>query len=302
MRKVVWVTGVAGFTGQYLIDFMKSLPDELILVGVDILPSALCELDIYYQVDLGDISAIRSIAESTPPDMVFHLAGLLPPRTEAEMWKINVGGTLNLIQALGQLNLTPRIVSVGSAAEYLPTVSGLVSEQDPCPGYTSYGRVKWGQSSLAFALGKQYGIDVMVPRPFNLIGPKLPRTLVAAQFCEQFARKDGQEIMVGNIKSARDFIDVRDAVAAYWQLIKFGKSGEVYNVCRGVPIQFSKLLDIFFKLSDGMHKVVVDQARLKSIDANSVYGTFGKLREISGWEPQLSLERSLTDMYNEASA
>ena len=296
----MWVTGVAGFTGRHLITLLNEVTEPLTLVGLDMVPSVVMELDDYHHVDLRQMAAVEALAESTPPDIVFHLAGLMPPKPEADMWQVNAGGTLNLIQALGEQHLSPRVVCIGSAAEYLPTQAGLITEADRCPGYTPYGRVKWGQTSMALALGREYGIDVMVARPFNLIGPGLPNTLVAAQFCEQFARHGDAPIKVGNIESARDFIDIRDAVAAYWQIACHGEAGEIYNVCTGVATKIATLLDHFSELCGGRHRVEVDRARLKSIDANVVYGTFDKLHKLCGWQPRVSLQQSLSDMYQEA--
>ena len=302
MSQVVWVTGVAGFTGRHLVSLLNETAGPLTLVGIDMAPSVVMELDDYHNVDLCHMRAIEALAESTPPAVVFHLAGLMPPKSEAEMWQVNAGGTLNLIQVLGEKQLSPRLVCIGSAAEYLPTESGLLSESDRCPGYTPYGRVKWGQTSLALALGREYGIDVMIARPFNLIGPGLPNTLVAAQFCEQFARNDDAPIKVGNIESARDFIDIRDAVAAYWQIARHGEAGEIYNVCTGVATKISTLLDHFSELCGGRHQIEVDRDRLKAIDANVVYGSFDKLHRLCGWQPRIALQQSLADMYQEAAS
>ncbi len=299
MSQVVWVTGVAGFTGRHLVAYLKEKLPALSVTGIDVQPLSPGGVDSYHQIDLREVAGLSVLLGSERPDVVIHLAGLMPPKSEADMWLVNAGGTLNLLQALGQAGCSPRFVCIGSAAEYLPVESGAVGEDSFGPGYTPYGRVKWGQSMLALKLGKQLGIDVMIARPFNLIGPGLPNTLVAAQFCEQFARDDNQPIKVGNTTSARDFVDIRDAVNAYWQIACHGQAGEIYNVCTGIPTRISMLLDQFSELSGGGHEILVDESRLKAVDANSVYGSFDKLHAISSWQPSISLKSSLTDMFNE---
>ena len=300
MGSTVWVTGAAGFTGSHLIAYLKREQPDLSIVGLDLRPSAPPQVDRYQQVNLLELDSLRSQLEISPPDLVFHLAGLLPPKSEAEMWQVNVGGTLNLIQSLGLAGCKPVILSIGSAAEYLPNESGCMAEQDPGPGYSPYGRVKWGQSRLALSLGQEYGLDVRVARPFNLIGPGLPGSLVASQFCEQFAAGDSRQIKVGNVESARDFIDIRDAVRAYWQIVTSGAAGEIYNVASGEPTRIASLLEIFSDLSGGKHEIVVDQSRLKSVDADMVVGVCDKLKQATGWQPEISLRQSLSDMYAEA--
>jgi GDP-4-dehydro-6-deoxy-D-mannose reductase len=294
------VTGAAGFTGRHLIAYLKRKHPDLSIVGLDICSAVHSQVDSYQQVDLLDLAGLRSQLDSSSPDLVFHLAGLLPPRTEAEMWQVNVGGTLNLLQTLGVSGCKPVILSIGSAAEYLPHESGRMTENDPGPGFSPYGRVKWAQTKLALELGREYSLDVRVARPFNLIGPGLPGSLVASQFCEQFAAGDSRQIKVGNVESARDFIDIRDAVHAYWKIASSGVGGEIYNVASGAPTRIATLLDIFSQLSGGKHEIVVDQSRLKSVDADIVYGVCDKLRQVCGWLPEIPLQQSLADMYAEA--
>lgn len=298
----VWVTGAAGFTGRHLLSYLRRARENLSIVGLDINPSAPDGVDAYHQVDLLDFAAVRRVLDASPPDIVFHLAGLLPPKPDAEMWQVNVGGTLNLLQAVGLSGLKPVILSIGSAAEYLPQESGRMLESDPGPGFSGYGRVKWGQTRLALALGAEYRLDIRVARPFNLVGPGLPGSLVASQFCKQFAAGNNCPIKVGNIESARDFIDIRDAVSAYWQIAVKGERGEIYNVASGVPTRIARLLEIFSDLSGGKHEVVVDQSRIKSVDTDIVFGVCDKLTQISGWQPQIPLQQSLADMYSEACA
>lgn len=300
MGSTVWVTGAAGFTGRHLVSCLRRDQQDLTIVGLDLSPTSPSNLDSYVQLDLLDFDGVRRQLETSSPDFVFHLAGLLPPRTDAEMWQVNVGGTLNLIQAIGLSGGKPVILSIGSAAEYLPNKRGYMTETDPGPGLSGYGRVKWGQTRLALALGDEYALDVRVARPFNLVGPGLPGTLVASQFCEQFAEGNDLPVKVGNIESARDFIDIRDAVDAYWQIVRHGSRGEIYNVSSGVPTRIAELLDIFHELSGGRHDIVIDQARVKSVDADIVFGDCAKLQRVSDWQPKIPLRESLSDMYREA--
>src|SRR5882724_4000451 len=115
--KRIWITGAAGFTGRHLIRFLRELPEPIHLAGFDLRPDAPEGLDVYHQVDLGDGAKLRELAESETPDRVIHLAGLLPPAAEPDLWRVNVAGTLNLLQALaGAKAPALRFVTVGSAA------------------------------------------------------------------------------------------------------------------------------------------------------------------------------------------
>jgi len=302
MTPSVLITGVAGFTGRHLVRFLRNLPEKVRIAGIDHTEQVLMmELDAFHIIDLNKTDVVAEIVRKENPSHVIHLAAVLPPASEANMWYTNVGGTISLLWGLasaGRKNV--RVVSIGSAGEYLLSRDGLMSEDSPCGGETLNGRTKWAQTTIALSLGKQLKIPVMIVRPFNLIGPGLPRKFVAAELCAQFARRDDSVIKVGNTRSERDFVDVRDAVAAYWDVAEKGVPGDVYNVCSGKPTRIEELFSIFSELTEGSHKSSTDPSRMRNVDLDRVYGDGKKLRRATGWTPRISLRQSLTDMLEEA--
>ncbi len=150
---------------------------------------------------------------------------------------------------------------------------------------------------LTLHMGRQLGLGTMVVRPFNLIGPGLSTDLVAGRLCAQFATAGaGEEIRMGNTKSARDFVDIRDAVAAYWLVAQHGQPGEVYNVCAGQAVTVDRLLALLGELAGKSPRIQVDAARLRDGDPPISYGDHTKLHQATGWQPVISLRQSLADM------
>lgn len=298
MSGTLWITGAAGFTGRHLVAFLRQHPERPRVVGLDLASDAPPGFDGYHGVDLTDCERVAGIAQDEPPTWVIHLAGAMPPTDESAMWHANVGGTVSLLQALRSAECAgARIVSIGSLAEYVLCGPEALDESAPCGGASPYGRTKWAQSLLALAIGRQFGIATLVARPSNLIGPGLPDRFVAGGLCSQFAHANGvSEIEIGNLESARDFVDVRDAVDAYWLLVRQGRAGEIYNVCSGRPTTVRQLLDHFSKVSGTNPSVRVDPARIRTADPSVVYGTFSKLQDETGWEPRISLRKSVEDM------
>jgi GDP-4-dehydro-6-deoxy-D-mannose reductase len=247
-------------------------------------------------VDLTDVEALRELARAHPPKQVIHLAGLLPPAAEADLWRVNVGGTLNLLQALASAKARRvRMLTVGSAAEYLRSSANRIRETDPAGGHTSYGRTKWAQSVLSLAFGAQAGIEVVVARTFNLVGPGVPPTLAPGALCAQFARHGHKTIKVGNLHSRRDFIDIRDAVSAYWKICEDGKTGGIYNVCTGKATSIRTMVQLFSRLAGGRRTIQDDPSRFRRGDLDRVCGDNARLRRL-GWSPRIPLERSIRDM------
>lgn len=294
-QKRIWVTGAAGFTGRHLIRFLRELPEPLHLVGFDLRPEAPEGLDSYHKLDLGDGAALLETARAETPDRVIHLAGLLPPSAEADLWRVNVAGTLNLLQALASVkNPGLRFVTVGSAAEYTNFTTGRIREDHSAGGNSPYGRTKWAQSTLALAFGEERGIKVMVARTFNLIGPGTPLSLVPGALCAQFTNGE-TEVKVGNLKPERDFIDIRDAVAAYWAICEKGTSGNIYNVCTGKTASIKELVELFRKCSPTPKRIQQEAARSRKNDFNRVCGDNRKLLAL-GCRARISLKQSVCDM------
>jgi GDP-4-dehydro-6-deoxy-D-mannose reductase len=297
-QKRIWITGAAGFSGRHLIRFLRQLPKPLQLVGFDLRPDAPEGLDAYYRVDLGDGAKLRELAEAQAPDYVIHLAGVLPPAPEPDLWRVNVGGTLNLLHALAAAKSKARFVTVGSAAEYTNFTSKKIREDHSAGGNSPYGRTKWAQSTLALAFGEEMGIPVMVARTFNLIGPGTPLSLVPGALCAQFTNGE-HEVKVGNLKPERDFIDIRDAVAAYWTICERGKPGQVYNVATGKAASIRTLVELFRKNAPTPKRIQQEAARSRKNDLNRVCGDNTKLLAL-GCRPRISLKQSVCDMLQAA--
>jgi GDP-4-dehydro-6-deoxy-D-mannose reductase len=293
----VWITGVGGFTGVHLVNFLRGMTDKPRMVGLDVLEKSPAGIDDYTRVDLNEIANVTLLARAAHPDYVIHLAGAMPPAGEAAMWHANVGGTLGLLQGLAEAGCQEdtRIVTIGSAAEYQPSTACPLTETSPCGGSSPYGRTKWAQSVLALTIGRQTGLSVMVARPFNLIGPGLSTDLVAGWLCEQF-RAGAKEIEIGNLDSARDFVDIRDAVVAYWLVAEKGVAGEIYNVCTGTAISVNQLVALACQLTQTNPTIRVDAKRVRASDWSVCYGDSSKIEQTTGWRPHYRLKDSVTAM------
>jgi GDP-4-dehydro-6-deoxy-D-mannose reductase len=299
MSQNIWITGVAGFTGKHLVNYIRKLNKKDRIIGLDINEKGSSDVDRYYSLDLNNMEALNEVAIEEPPDCVFHLAAAMPPAPEKEMWHVNIGGTINLLQAIALIRPSGvRFLGIGSAGEYSPKKNGKMFESSPCRGTTINGRVKRAQTILTLALGRELSLDTKIVRPFNLIGPGLSRNFVAGSLCEQFVSKNNNKIKMGNINSERDFIDIRDAVAAYWAVMEKGKKGNIYNVCTGKYTSIKELIEIYQKLVAGKADIEIDKEKFRNVDFDRVYGDTTKIVKDTHWKPKISLRKSLKDMLN----
>lgn len=275
-----------------MVDFLRDADEEVEVIGLDLAKSCSSPVDTFHSVNLLDGAAVREIAREMRPERVIHLAGILPGGREELMWSVNVGGTVNLLQALAAESADVRVVNVGSAAEYLAVADGNVSETSRSGGASCYGQSKWAQTTVAQSFPRDCGLGIMTARPFNLLGSGLSTTLVAGAVCDQI-REGKDTLELGNLSPERDFIDIRDAVAAYWRIAESGVPGEIYNVSRGQAVSVQELVDQFIAAAD--RPLTVKGEVSVEAGVSRVCGLNDKLRKL-GWSPRFSLEDSVRDM------
>nr|MDQ2664234.1 GDP-mannose 4,6-dehydratase [Candidatus Eremiobacteraeota bacterium] len=155
----------------------------------------------------------------------------------------------------------------------------------------------------AIVLGEcaSYGIDAIITRAFNHIGPGQSDRFVVPSFAAQLAgiARGAEKLMyVGNLDAKREFLDVRDVVEAYIALAEHGESGQVYNVCTGRAVSIREVLGELINISHVAVEVRNDPARMRPSDTPLSVGDNTKLREATGWEPRITLRRSLQDVYD----
>jgi GDP-4-dehydro-6-deoxy-D-mannose reductase len=147
---------------------------------------------------------------------------------------------------------------------------------------------------------RQFGMPVLVARPFNHTGPGQSTEYAIGSFCAQVAeieRGDREpRLKVGWLESRRDYLDVRDVTGAYGLLIERGVPGEVYNVSSGKGERIGDLLDILLDAA-GLKDVVevIADAEPRPGDPRVLVGDSSKLQEGLGWKPRIPLATSLAD-------
>ncbi len=297
MAKNIWITGVSGFSGQYMVHHIRSVAPETRIIGIGRSDSQSADVDQFLKVDLTDPGCLLPLAEQEAPEMIFHMAAKMPPESDGEMWANTVGGTVNFLRAVsGERFANTRIVLIGSAAEYLKTSNGLLTEKNSCGGESGYGKVKWAQTILTQKIAQRCNLDVVIARTFNLIGPGLSESFVATSVCRQYANLRTIELKIGNTNSERDFIDIRDAVSAYWIIAQKGTRGEAYNVCSGIPTRIEDIISMVEMASQRKLTRKVEIKRIKEVDVDRVYGSNEKLLDLGDWEIRYPLETSIKDM------
>ena len=218
---------------------------------------------------------------------------------------INIKGTLNILDTIRALDdYSPRILLIGSGEEYgyiLPDETPVNEQVTPRPG-NIYAATKACQNMLGNIYYRAYGMQLIMVRAFNHIGPNQTSVFVASDFCKQVAEIEAGKkkpiLHVGNLSAKRDFTDVRDVVRAYGLLIQHGKAGETYNIGSGHAIAIQELLDTILSLSHANITVEIDVARLRPSDIPIIKADIHKVHTATGWTPEIPLEQTLLETLN----
>lgn len=307
MRKIL-ITGACGFVAQHMIRHIQQQDPDAELFGIDVAPACPWEtMGIRYrQLDLIDKEKLAAFLAELAPDWIIHLASVSSVSASwqkpVESFINNTNIFLNIVEALHRLGLKTRLLSVGSSEEYgnyPPEKMPLREEYELHPN-NPYSVARVSQELLSRLYAKSYGLDIVITRSFNHIGPGQRDTFVVASFIRQLkelARHPGSGVLhVGNIEIIRDFLDVRDVADAYYRLLETGKSGEVYNVCSGRGVKLRTVIDRIAALLGIEVKIKVDPARVRPADNLIIIGDNAKLRAATGWEPHHTLEATLGEM------
>src|SRR6266536_4511771 len=203
--------------------------------------------------DLRDLSSVRALVELSNPSHVIHLAAQsfvgASWHQPAETLSTNVISQVNLLESIRGLRLEPRFLAVGSSEEYgmvyedeLP-----IRETNPLRPLSPYAVSKVAQDLMGYQYFKSYGLHIVRSRAFNHEGPRRGDVFVTSNFARQIAEIERglrpPVIAVGDLKSRRDYTDVRDIVRGYWLLLEQGEPGEVYNLCSGRAWVIQDILD-----------------------------------------------------------
>jgi GDP-4-dehydro-6-deoxy-D-mannose reductase len=307
----VLITGITGFAGSHLADYILERGDATI-TGILRWRSRTENIEHFrdrvrlVECDLRDASSVRDAIEEVRPDWIFHLAAqsFVPTSWTAptESMVTNILGQLNVFEAVKKLKIAPRIQLACSSEEY-----GLVHEDElpiretnPLRPLSPYAVSKVGQDLLGYQYWMSFQIPIIRTRGFNHEGPRRGPVFVCSDFAKQIAdiEKGRKEpvIRVGNLDARRDFTDVRDVVRAYWLALEKGEPGEVYNICSGKAWTIREMLDMLLGMTKAKVKVEQDPARMRPSDVPVLLGDASRFRKRTGWEPAIPFERTMKDL------
>jgi GDP-4-dehydro-6-deoxy-D-mannose reductase len=238
------------------------------------------------------------------PDAIIHLAGQsnvpISFKDPEGTLSNNILGSLHLLDACRTCVVDARLLVVSSNEVYGPVLEAEqpIHEGRALRPVNPYAVSKAAQEMLALQYAQSYGLDVVVARPFNHIGPGQTDRFVVSAFARQIVEVERgirTVVSVGNLDAARDFTDVRDVCRAYIALVERGVRGGIYNIGQGSSIQIGGLLDRLCRLAHVHVTVERDPALMRPSDAPVMLADTSRLRTATDWQPEIPLDQSLRE-------
>ena len=322
MANNILITGITGFVGSHLCDYILNNHKEVKIYGTKRYHlSRLEHVKHFYSrvnwidCDITDSRATLELIEETNPDIIFHCAAesFVSPswRHPRRYMDVNYLGTVNLLDALEKLNKKNTIFHIpGSGEEY-----GLVYE-DELPindksvlrPVNPYAVTKVAQDLIGYVYHKSYGIKVVRTRAFNHEGPRREKVFGIPWYAYQIARieKKIQDpiIKTGHIKDKRNFTHVKDMVEAYWLAAKHCDPGELYlignnnkNSIYTFEQALLKLIDMS-NLNNDEIKIVTADKFIRPTNVPFLIADMEKFYKKTNWSPKIDFETILLDTLN----
>ena len=317
--QTVLITGITGFVGSHLAEYILTKHRGVKIVGLvrwrspkDNIEHILNSITLEYG-DLTDLPSLKTVLAKHQPQFIFHLAAQsyvdFSFRAPIATLESNIIGTANLLEAVRELKRTSKydpVIHICSSSEVYGQVRENeipIKETSPFRPASPYAVSKVGEDMLALQYWLSWRIKTIRTRMFTHTGPRRGEVFALSNFAKQVAAiESGRQkpvVRVGNLKSVRTWMDVRDAVKAYWLLVTKCEPGEVYNIGGKETMTIGKMLDMLLAMSKNKKiKIKVDPARLRPSDVTLQIPDMTKFTEVTGWRPTIPFKKTVEDTLN----
>lgn len=287
------LTGRSGFTGHYVARELQQAGYEVI--GLSNHENAAEAGSI--RADLLDREAVMRAVTQAQPDVVLHLAAIafVAHGDVDEMYRVNVVGTRNLLEALARSPKAPQVVVIASSANIYGNaeVEPITEDTPPAPAND------YAVSKLAMEYMAKLWMDrlpIVITRPFNYTGVGQPEKFLLPKIVNHFKRK-ARVIELGNTQVIRDFSDVRDVAQTYLRLVELKPVGQVVNICSGTGYSLKGVLGMLEALAGYRIEVRVNPEFVRAGEVHKLIGSRSRLDQMTG-AGRRPIEETLSWMFS----
>lgn len=304
-----FITGVTGFAGSHLGEHLLAQGDVVSGCGqrgkwnASVPARVTTRIPVFaWNLADGVTPQIRQRVAAFQPDVVYHLAALSVPSDcgAAEPTPLaaaaNIDGTQSIVELCQSLEHRPRILFASSCYVYAPVTAdnAVVTETAATEPVGAYGKTKLAAERILLAAAEDPRFDIVIARAFQHTGPRQSPRMILPDWATQLLAAPGQPLRVICLDAHLDLSDVRDIVRAYRLLAVDGARGSVYNLGSGVSRRSGDILKTMQALGRDDREVIELQPGCRQHPIADIT----KLRQHTGWKPEIPFEQTITDTMN----
>ncbi len=308
------ITGITGSGGSYLAEHILEKNKKIDVFGLyrskgflELLSKKYPKKIKFSKLDLRNYKNLKSVIKKIKPDVIFHLASNAnvresfdDPIKHAENNNII---TINLLEALRILNLNPIVVICSSSEVYgnVKKHEMPIDESFQISPINPYAATKAYQDVISQVYSKCYKMNIIITRMFSYTNARRTN-LFQSSFAKQIAMiekgKIKNKLKHGNLRSVRTFVDIEDAMEAYWLSATKGKVGEIYNIGGNKTISVGNYMKELMKLSKLKINVKADKNLFRPQDIDVQIPNTNKFKKHTGWKTNISFKESVENLLN----
>jgi len=308
------ITGSTGSGGSYLCEHIIKRDSKIKIHGtyrskgyLNFLIKNYKNKIKFHKIDLNSLKKVRKLIKKIKPELIFHIASNADVRASFDdpyqIISNNNNITLNLLEAV-RIENKKSLIIICSTSEVYGKVSKRdipINEKQKINPVNPYSLSKTFQDLTSQIYIKNYKLNIIITRMFSYTNARRDNLFQTA-FANQIARieRGKQKILFhGNLKSIRTFMDIEDAMEAYWLTAKKGRVGEIYNMGGNKIISVGNYLSELKKISTTSIKSKIDPKLLRPIDVTLQIPNDNKFRKHTGWRPKISFKKSINKLLKE---
>jgi nucleoside-diphosphate-sugar epimerase len=287
------VTGHRGFSGHYVTEALSREGFDVVGLTVD------GGLDTA-AIDILDRQDVMAAVAAIRPTHVIHLAAIafVAHGDAEEMYRVNVVGTRNLLEALAKhVPDIEHVLLASSANVYGNSDQEVLSEGLPPRPANDYAVSKIAMEYMA-RLWMPH-VPITLVRPFNYTGVGQADQFLLPKVVGHFRRGE-RAIELGNIDVAREFQDVRFVASVYVRILKAPPAGDAVNLCSGISISLTDVIRAMESIAGYAIDVKVNPAFVRANEVARLTGDTRRLVAMIGPLDTIPLEETLRWMYAHA--